>query len=98
MDDAGLMELPGDAEELLELLLAEVVEHARVDEIRGEALGVLGEAEVGQPLAADPGVTELSDAGVAHQIRMAMLLDGQPQLLAVQRMRHAQAGLQLCVA
>lgn len=98
MDDAGLVELAGDAEQLLELLLAEVVEHPRVDHVGGEALGVLGEPEVGQPLRADPGVPELGYARVAHEIRMAVLLDREPQLLAVQRVAHSQARLQLGVA
>lgn len=57
VNDAGLMKLSRNTEKLLELFLAQVIQHARVHHIGGEALRVLGQTEVRQPLGAHPGVT-----------------------------------------
>lgn len=57
----------------------------------------LRESQVGQPLGGDPGVREVSDGRVAHEVGPAPLLDGEPQLLAVHGLRHAEPHLQLRV-
>lgn len=75
MDDRSLMELPGDAEELFEFLLAEVFEHACVDHVGGEVLGVLCEPQVRKPFGRDPRMAELGYAGVSDEGWMTMLFD-----------------------
>ncbi|RZF38727.1 hypothetical protein LSTR_LSTR012661 [Laodelphax striatellus] len=49
------------------------------------------------PPIAQLGVTELRDWRIANQSGLAVLLDGQPQLLAVHRMRDAQTAFQFNV-
>ena len=73
--DAGLMELPGYAEQLLQLLFAQMVEHPRVHHVGRETVGILSEPKVRQPFRTDPRVTQLSDARVSNETRMSMLLD-----------------------
>lgn len=89
VNDAGLMKLSRDAEQFLKLLLAEMIQHARVHHIRGEALRILCQTEIGQPLGAYPGVAELGDAGIPYVARVSVLLDGQAKLLPMKGMGHA---------
>jgi len=88
MDNAGLMKLPRDTEQFLKFFLAEMIQHARVHHVCGEAFRILRQTKIRQPFRAYPGVTELGDAGVPHVTRVPMLLDGQAQLLPMKRMSH----------
>lgn len=88
VNDARLMKLPRDPEQLLELLLAQMVQHTRIHHVGGETLRVLGQTEIRQPLGTDPSMTKLGDAGIPNVARMPMFLDGQTQLLPMKRMRY----------
>lgn len=98
MNNAGLVKFPRYPEKFLQLLLAQMIQHPRVHEIRGEALGVLRQAEIGQPLGAHPSVAQLYDAGISYQRRMSVLLNCQSQFLPVQLMGYTKTRLQLGVA
>lgn len=89
MNDARLMKLSRDSEQLLELLLAEMIQHSRIHHVGGETLRVLGQTEIRQPLGANPSMTELRDARISNVAWMPMFLDGQTQFLSMKRMRHA---------
>lgn len=89
VNDARLMKLPRDPEQLFELLLAKMVQHTRIYHVGGEALRVLGQTEIRQPLGTDPSMTELRDARIPNVAWMSMFLDSQTQFLSMKRMRHA---------
>ena len=58
-------------ERAAQVLLAEVVEHARVDEALHERRAVLRHAEAGQPLVADPLVVHVAERQRLQHTAMA---------------------------
>lgn len=75
VNDRCLVELPVNAQVLLQLLLRERLQEPPIHEVVGEGIGILRKAKVWKPLGGNPSVIECGDSGEASQPRLAKLLD-----------------------
>lgn len=76
VNDRCLVELPVNAQVLLQLLLRERLQKPSIHKVVGEGIGILREAKVWKPLRGNPSVIEYGDSWETSESRFAKLLDG----------------------